>query len=199
MTRSFYAIPAIFCLAAAVVTAQAPAQDRPAANAPAAEQPAAQQPTTPKPTTPPSTQPARPAEPSSQTARPSDPSSTASANTVTYTGCIKPGTTSGTWVLENAEAAARPGASSPGTVGTSGTAKTMAFDLEPAATASGVNLKAHANHKVELVGTVSPAKGMAETPSASAPPSSTPGAATAQAARQQFSVQSLKMVSATCP
>jgi hypothetical protein len=75
----------------------------------------------------------------------------------------------------------------------------MAFDLEPAATASGVNLKAHANHKVELVGTVSPAKGMAETPSASAPPSSTPGAATAQAARQQFSVQSLKMVSATCP
>jgi hypothetical protein len=74
----------------------------------------------------------------------------------------------------------------------------MAFDLEPAATAN-VNLKAHANHKVELVGTLSPAKSTMQTPSASAPPSSTPGAATAQMARQQFSVQSLKMVSATCP
>jgi hypothetical protein len=114
---------------------------------------------------------------------------------VTYTGCVKPGTTAGTWVLENAEAAARPGASSPGTVGTSGTAKTTTLDLDPAAT---VNLKAHANHKVELVGTVSPAKGTTQTPSASAPPSSTPGAAAATA-HQQFSVQSLKMVSATCP
>jgi hypothetical protein len=175
MKHSFYAIPAAVCLAAAVVTAQA------------------QQPTTPRPSDPPSAQPARPAEPSSQQpARPAEPSSMASANTVTYTGCIKPGTTSGTWVLENAEAAAKPGAS--GTVGTSGTAKSTTLDLEPAATASGVNLKAHANHKVELVGTVSPAKG-----SASASPSSTPGAATAQTAHQQFSVQSLKMVSATCP
>jgi hypothetical protein len=196
MTRSFYAIPAVLCLTAAVVTAQAPAEDRPAANAPAAQQPApaqpaAQQPTTPRPTTPP----ARPAEPSTQTARPSDPASTSAANTLTYTGCIKPGTTAGTWVLENAEAAARPGASAPGTVGTSGTAKSMSLDLDPAAT---VNLKAHANHKVELMGTLAPVKGAAGA-TASAPPSSAPGAATAQAARQQFSVQSLKMVSATCP
>ena len=185
MRRSFYAIPAVLCLAAAVVTAQAPAQDRPADNAPAAEQPAAQQPTTPRPTNPPSAQPARPAEPSSMS----------SANRVTYTGCLKPGTTTGTFILENAEVAARPGASSPGTVGTSG-AKTMSFDLEPAAN---VNLKAHANHKVELVGTLSAGKGTTEAPPSAAPPSRTPGAATAHAARQQFSVQSLKMVSSTCP
>lgn len=185
MTRSFYAIPAVLCLATAVMTAQAPAQDRPAGNTPAAEQPAAQQPTTPRPSSPPSAQPARPAEPSSMS----------SANSVTYTGCIKPGTTTGTFVLENAELAARPGASSPGTVGTSG-AKTMSLDLEPAAS---VNLKAHANHKVELMGTLSPAKGTTSAPPSAAPPSSAPGASTAQAARQQFSVQSLKMVSATCP
>ena len=196
MTRSFYAIPAAFCLAAAVVTVQVSAQDRPAGNTPAAEQPAAQQPTTPRPANPPSAQPARPADPSAQVpARPAEPSSMSSANRVTYTGCIKPGTTTGTFVLDNAELATRPGASSPGTVGTSG-AKTMSFDLEPAAS---VNLKAHANHKVELVGTLSDAKGTAEAPPSAAPPSSAPGAATAHAARQQFNVQSLKMVSSTCP
>jgi hypothetical protein len=92
----------------------------------------------------------------------------------------------GTWVLENAEVAAKPGAS-PSTVGTSGTAK-MTLNLDPAAT---VNLKPHANHKVELVGTLSPAKAGAD--------ASAPSASAAGAARQEFSVESLKMVSATCP
>ena len=166
MNRSLYAVPAIFCLAAAVVTAQAPAE-RPS---PAAEQPAAQQPATPRQTTP-----ARPAEPSA-----------AAANKVTYTGCVKPGTATDTWILENAEVAQRAGASAPSTVGTSGTGK-MTFNLDPAAT---VNLKAHANHKVEVVGLLSPAK--ADASSASA-------AGAGSAPRQQFSVESLKMVSATCP
>ena len=166
MNRSLYAVPAMFCLAAAVVTAQAPAE-RPN---PAAEQPAAQQPA-PRPTTP-----ARPAEPSA-----------AAANKVTYTGCIKPGTAADTWILENAEVALRADAAgAPATVGTSGTSK-MTFNLDPAAT---VNLKAHANHKVEVVGLLSPAK--ADASSASA-------AAAGTAPRQQFSVESLKMVSATCP
>ena len=167
MNRSFYAVPAMFCLAAAVVTAQAQAPaDRPT---PAAEQPAAQQPTTPRPSTPP----ARPAE------------SASAANKVTYTGCVKPGTATDTWILENAEAAQKAGAA-PSTVGTSGTSK-MTFNLDPAAT---VNLKSHANHKVELVGTLAPAK----------PDASSAGAAGATSApRQQFSVESLKMVSATCP
>jgi len=173
MNRSLFAVPAMVWLAAALVTAQAPA-DRP--NPPAAEQPAAQQPTTPRPSTPPM--------PAQQPASPSE-TSTMAANKVTYTGCVKPGTAADTWVLENAEVAQKAGASSPGTVGTSGTTK-MTFNLDPAAT---VNLKAHANHKVELVGKLSAAKADA---SASA-------AATASAPRQQFSVDSVKMVSATCP
>ena len=172
MNRSLFAVPAMVWLAAALVTAQAPA-DRPN---PPAEQPSAQQPTTPRPSTPPM--------PAQQPASPSE-TSTMAANKVTYTGCVKPGTAADTWVLENAEVAQKAGASSPGTVGTSGTTK-MTFNLDPAAT---VNLKAHANHKVELVGMLSAAKADA---SASA-------AATASAPRQQFSVDSVKMVSATCP
>ena len=174
MNRSLFAVPAMVWLAAALVTAQAPA-DRP--NPPAAEQPAAQQPTTPRPSTPPM--------PAQQPASPSE-TSTMAANKVTYTGCVKPGTAADTWVLENAEVAQKAGASSPGTVGTSGTAK-MTFNLDPAAT---VNLKAHANHKVELVGMLSAAKADA---------SASTAAASAQAPRQQFSVETLKMVSATCP
>ena len=162
MKRTLYAVPAMLCLTAAIVTAQAPAGDKPA---PAPDRPAAQQPATPS--TPPAAPPA-----------------SAATNKVTYTGCVKPGTAADAWILENAEAAAKPGASS-STVGTSGTSK-MTLNLSPAAS---VDLKPHANHKVELVGMLSAAKADA---SASA-------AATASAARQQFSVDSVKMVSATCP
>ncbi|HET7157763.1 MAG TPA: hypothetical protein VFI62_02135 [Burkholderiales bacterium] len=173
MIRSFYAIPAMLCVTAALVTAQAPAGDKPASNPPAVQQPAAQQPpATPKPTTPP---------PSAQA--PARPSESMAANKATYTGCLKPGTTAGTWILESAEVAAKAGAA-PSAVGTSGASKTT-FTLEPAAT---VNLTPHANHKVEVVGIVSPAKAGADASPAGA-----------QAPKQQFSVESLKMVSATCP
>ena len=161
MIRSLYAVPAMFCLAAAVVTAQAPAApEAPAADrqAPAAERPAAQQPT-------------RPAE-----------ASTPAANKLTYVGCVKPGTGTDTWILESAEVASKTGAA-PSTVGTSGASK-LTLNLNPAAT---VNLKPHANHKVEVVGTLSPAKAGAE--------AAAPGAT----ARPQFSVDSFKMVAATCP
>lgn len=164
MNRSYYAVPAMLCLAATVVTAQAPAGDRPTNPPPAAQQPE-------RPATPPAA--AQPAKPD-----------TSAASKVTYVGCLKPGTGAGTWVLENAEVAPKPGAAA--TVGTSGTSK-MAFNLNPAAT---VNLTPHANHKVEIVGTVSPAK-----PGADAAASSAAGAAP----RQQFAVESLKMVSADCP
>jgi hypothetical protein len=178
MTRSFYAIPAMICLAAATVLAQAPAGDRPTSNPPATQQPTTQKPATSEPA---AQQPSRPAE-----------SSSASAGKVTYVGCVKPGTSSGSWVLENAELAPKAGASSSSTVGTSGTSK-MVLNLSPAAT---VNLTPHANHKVEVVGVASPAKPGADSAA------STPGASTAagaQASRQQFSVESVKMVSATCP
>jgi hypothetical protein len=157
MTRSLYAIPAMICLAAAAAAAQA---DKPAAPAAPASPPAAQQ----------------PARPSESTA----------ASKVTYSGCVKPGTASGTWVLENAEAAQKAGASAPGGVGTSGASK-MAFSLAPA---SSVNLTPHANHKVEVTGVVSAAKPAPEAGAA---------AGASSAPRQQIAVESVKMVSATCP
>ena len=152
MTRLLYAIPATLCLAAAVVTAQAPAGDKPASNPPATQQPAGQppagqQPSTGKPTT---------SSPSSQ-----QPSSAMAGNKITYVGCVKPGTSTGTWVLENAEAQ-KSGAASPGAASTSG-GSTMTLNLDPAAT---VNLKAHANHKVEIVGMMSTGSGA--TPAAGA-------------------------------
>jgi hypothetical protein len=162
MIRSFYAILAMLCVTAVVATAQAPAGDKPA---PAAQQPAAQQPPAQQPTTP----------------RPSTSARESAAGKVTYTGCIKPGATAGTWILENAEVAAKPGAA-PGAVGTSGASKTT-LSLEPAAS---VNLTPHANHKVEVVGSLAK------------PSASSPSAAGAKA-EQEFSVESLKMVSATCP
>ena len=174
-------MPAAFCLAAAVVTAQAPAGEKPARraknllNPPAPQQPTGGQ------------QPAKPSQ-----------SSTMAGDKVTYTGCVKPGTAADTWTLENAQVAAKAGAASPSTVGTSGTGTTL--NLDPAAT---VNLKAHANHKVEVVGTIKPGTGAAgASAGASATAggaSSTTGAAGSSAARQQFSVESVKMVSATCP
>lgn len=171
MTRSFYAIPAILCLTAAVVTAQA---DKPA-NPPATQQPGAQQPTTQKPSTPPA-------------------SSTSAANKVTYTGCVKPGTGTDNWILENAEASAKAGASS-STVGTSGTSK-MTLNLDPAAS---VDLKPHVNHKVEVTGSLSAAKPGSAGASPAAGGAAAGGASAGASARQDFSVESVKMVSATCP
>ncbi len=185
MIRSLYAVPAMLCLTAAMVTAQAPAGEKPAGNTPTTQQPAGQQPTAQQPTTP------RPTTPPSTAQQPADMSSKAGAK-VTYTGCVKPGTTAGTWTLENAEVQRAGGASAPSAVGTSGASK-MTLNLEPAAS---VNLTPHANHKVEIVGTASPAKAGADTSSQSAAGASAAGAG---ATRQQFSVESLKMVSATCP
>jgi hypothetical protein len=115
------------------------------------------------------------AEPAAQ--QPAPDKSPAAANKVTYTGCVKPGTAPETWILENAEVA-KPGQT---TAATSGTSKNT-LNLT---TKMGTDLKPHANHKIEVVGTIAPAK---------------PGAAPAAGpARQEFVVESVKMVSTTCP
>jgi hypothetical protein len=75
------------------------------------------------------------------------------------------------------------------TVGTSGTKTTLNLTTRP-----GTELKGHANHKVEVTGTVAPAK--SATAGASAGASSATATATAN---QEFTVESVKMVSATCP
>jgi hypothetical protein len=159
MVRSLSLLPVLLC-AAAIATAQTPAPERTAGTAgeaPAVQQPATQQP--------PAQQPAAPI-----------PEKSVAVSKVTYTGCVKPGTAPETWILENAEVA-RPGQTP---TATSGATKTT-FNLT---TKVGTDLTPHANHKIEVVGTVAPAK---------------PGAVSGQPARQEFAVESIKMVSATCP
>lgn len=161
MIRSLTLIPAMFC-AAAIVAAQAPAPERPAGAAPAA----GQETTAPK-----------PSAPSAQAPR-------AAAGTVTYTGCLKPGAAPGSWVLESAQSGASSSASAAkpdSAVGTSGGPKTT-LNLT---TKPGTELKPHADHKIEVVGMIAPAKSGADAPTGKA--------------NQEFTVESVKMVSATCP
>jgi hypothetical protein len=166
--------------AAAVLTAQTPSQNQQYPSAPA--QPAGQQ-------------------PAGQTT--SSTRNTADAN-VTWRGCLKPGTTAGTWILESAEmmpSAASSVSSTSSTsansstagnaVGTSGASVSKrAFNLTPKA---GDNLTPHTNHKIEVLGTVTPASSM---PSGRAAADSS---STTAAPRQTLVVESFKMVSSTCP
>jgi hypothetical protein len=96
------------------------------------------------------------------------------AGNVTYSGCVKPGSAPDSWILENAELS-KPGG---GPSATSGASKmTLALNAK-----SGTDLKPHANHKVEIMGTIAPAK-----------------AGGGDAPKQELTVDSLKMVSTTCP
>jgi len=116
--------------------------------------------------------------PSTQSEKPA--AQPAGAGKVTYTGCLKPGTTADSWVLENAEMAS---AKSTATATSGAASKTsIGLTVKPSE-----NLKPHANHKIEVVGTIGPA-------------ASTSGAAASSTApRQNLTVESVKMVSATCP
>jgi hypothetical protein len=118
-----------------------------------------------------------PAPQGEKPAAPAPAAQAASAGKVTYTGCLKPGTAADSWTLENAEVAAAAGKST----ATSGAASKMTIGLSAKPTE---NLKPHANHKIEVTGTVS------KTGAASSS-STTPG--------QTLAVESFKMVSATCP
>ena len=119
-------------------------------------------------------------DPSAKPAAPAPQSSAASK--VTYTGCLKPGTAADSWTLENAEVASAAGAKAPSATATSGAASKLTLGLNVKPTE---NIKPHANHKIEVTGTVSKAAGGAS-PSATAP-------------SQTLIVESVKMVSATCP
>jgi hypothetical protein len=103
--------------------------------------------------------------------------SASSAGKVTYTGCLKPGTAADTWQLENAEVAAAGGAKAEGATATSGAKQTLSLSVKPTE-----NIKPHANHKIEVTGTMGKAASGA---AASATPT--------------FNVDSFKMVAATCP
>ena len=166
MVRSLTLVSTMLC-AAAFVSAQAPV-DRPD---PAAAQPAVQQPASP----------AAPAQAPS-----ADRPSASTAGKVTYSGCVKPGTAPGTFVLDSAELSPAAGAASGGAVGTSGAMKTT-LNLT---TKPGTDLKAHAGHKIEVVGSIAPPKAGAADAGAAASSSAHPA--------QEFNVDSFKMVSASC-
>ena len=120
---------------------------------------------------------------------------------VTYTGCLKPGATADSWTLENAEvslvgASARAEGASSTPQGATATAGRAPSNTILALTAKPTeNLKPHANHKIEVVGTVSASDASAKTTGAPAPSAS----AASTVPRQNFNVESFKMVSATCP
>jgi hypothetical protein len=174
MTRLLTLVLAILC-AAGIVMAQAPAGDQRPGDQPAAQAP------------PPSSP--QPASPAQQAPSPSSSKTASTADKVTYTGCLKPGTTAGTWVLENAQAASASGAAASSTdraVGTAGASKeTFNLTVKPSD-----NLTPHANHKIEVTGTTSPAIATSMSPGAAAPSTAAP--------KQNFTVDSFKMVSASC-
>jgi hypothetical protein len=119
-----------------------------------------------------------PAPQGDKPAAPAPAAQAASAGKVTYTGCLKPGAAADSWTLENAEmasAAGKPAA-------TSGASKmTLGLSAKPTE-----NLKPHANHKIEVTGTMSKAGGASSSSSSTTP-------------SQTLAVESFKMVSATCP
>jgi hypothetical protein len=149
------------------------------------------------PTQPPSSDPSspRPAVQSSQ-----------SGNTITVSGCLKEGVSAGSFILADASAIAAPmqqaadREAQPGAVGTSGTAKTYAL------AAKADDLGKHVNHKMEVTGTVSTQRTAASSSTGSGAgqegATTQPGtAAKAGAAAQPIeilTVQSVKMIAASC-
>jgi hypothetical protein len=125
------------------------------------------------------------------------------ANKVTYTGCLKAGTTADTWTLENAEIASAAGTSASGTAATgagatasggTGTSGAAGSKMVLGLTVKGTeNLKPHTNHKIQVVGVVNPTATAATGSGVAASGATTTGP------RQNLTVESFKMVSAACP
>jgi hypothetical protein len=116
-------------------------------------------------TPPPSPQPSTP-EPQ----KPAAEKKMGDAKSVTVTGCVREGDMPNSFVLANADVSSIPGLSSP-TAGTAGSpgAATATVGL----TSSGVDLKPHVGHKVEVTGSLAASaprpSGTTGTPEAGAP------------------------------
>ena len=136
--------------------------------------------------------------PPSQPTPSQQPSKGMKSDTVTVTGCVAEGT-GGQFMLNNAmmshDMSKKEGTTPPstppskpsGTPGASGMTSTYTL-------VGGDNLKAHVGHKVEVMGSLSSSG--STSPSATTPPSST---GTSASKGPELKVQSVKMVSATCP
>lgn len=136
--------------------------------------------------------PAAPAPaPAPQVQQPAQPAAQKAA-TVTFSGCLKPGASAGSFILADAAAVPAPsaGAAKPEPQARGTTGATKSYNLMPGKT--GDDLSKHMNHRIEVTGTVSPAA-----PGASAP--ATPPAGGTPQPTETVNIQTFKMVSATCP
>jgi hypothetical protein len=191
MKRSFVIAMVLFS-SAALVGAQAPAPPSDAKPAPSPQPPAVEQPSTQQPA------------PSAPAARPADqaqkPMSQASADRVTFSGCLKPGATPGTYILTDATEVRAGAAASPAARGTTGATKS--FNLT--AVSVGEDLSKHLNHKIEVSGTVAASRvspgASAAAPGAEKRPEGAPAAEGLQKSpTDTLSFQTFKMVSPACP
>jgi hypothetical protein len=181
---------ALSCAVATAAQTQQPGES----NSPGVSQPQTQQ----QPASPPSDreQPARPT-----TQKPADTSTQkpaeirGAANTTSFIGCVEKGSAPEQWVLNVTEmasgaqattggaATARPGDQA--RAGASGqTAATAGASMvgQKIQLSGGTNVSAHAGHKVEITGMMTPAA----------------GTAAGRAAEPRMTVSNLKMISATC-
>jgi hypothetical protein len=102
-------------------------------------------------------------------------------------GCLKPGTSAGSFILSNAEMPVSADSATPAAQGTAGSMKTYTVVTKP-----DMDLSKHVNHKIEVTGTVSASK------ASTTPASQTSSVAAAQPA-ETFNVDSFKMVAMACP
>jgi hypothetical protein len=116
---------------------------------------------------------------------------------ITVTGCLKQGASAGSLVLEAARptAAGASGQPSTGAVGTTGTNAPAMAKSYSLVTKAADELSKHVNHRIEVIGSVSPRRA-----DASQGASAQPGSAAAASAQpsETLTVQSFKMVAATC-
>jgi hypothetical protein len=119
--------------------------------------------------------------------------------TVTITGCVKEGDTPNSFVLSNVDPSSLPGAS--GATGTTGTPPAPAGSSATAtvqlSSTADIDLKKHVGHKVEISGSIAPAKpesGAAGT--AGTPPEA--GKDKGMAHAHKLNVRSVKHVSESC-
>lgn len=133
--------------------------------------------------------------PSTQTPTPSRTQSS-EAKVITYTGCLKTGASTGAFILSDVSPSSMGTTSSsvePAAKGTAGMTKSYNLIAK-----SSPDLGKHLNHKISVTATGAPTRSTAAG-STPAPTSTTPGGATSPQPTETITVQSFKMVSATCP
>jgi hypothetical protein len=129
-----------------------------------------------------------------------------SAQSVTITGCVREGDSANAFVLANVDPSALAAVHGSGTTGTAGTppAGSSATATVALISTADIDLKKHVGHKVEVSGTIAPAK--AEPGTGAAGTAGTPSDTTAREAGKdkgmahapKLNVRSVKHVAESC-